>query len=166
VAALLAAAVVGWLAQAADHRASWAVVALGTVATVTLVVGLAAGRHEPLPAALALLGTAYAALLVLDDPPLDGRAAVLGAALLTIGELSYSSVELRSASRRDRDVVGRRVGWIALTALGALGLGGGILALADALHTGGVAVEALGVAAALGAVGLLVAAVAATRSAS
>jgi hypothetical protein len=155
--------IVGWLAQVADRRASWPVVALGIVATVTIVVAAAATRHEPVAAALGLLGAAYAALLVLDDPPLDGRAAVLGAALLAIGELSYSSIELRSTAPLDRDVVGRRIGWIALIALGALGVGGGILALADALHTDGVAVEVLGVTAALGVVGLLVAAVGSTK---
>lgn len=137
-------------------------VALGAVAMVTLVLALAGGRPEPLPAALGLIAAAYVVLLVLDNPPLDGRAVVFGAVLITIGELSYLSVELRGSTPAEPGVVARRVGWIAMTGLGALGAGGVLLALADGLHTGGVAAEAIGVAAALGAVGLLVIAVRST----
>ena len=50
----------------------------------------------------------------------------------------------------------RRVGWIAVLAMIALGLGAGIIAVVDVLRTGGLAVEVVGAAAAVGIVALLV----------
>ena len=54
---------------------------------------LAIGRPEPLAGVLVLLGTAYAVILAIDDPPLDGRSAIVGASLLAIGELAHLSLE-------------------------------------------------------------------------
>jgi len=126
------------------------------VASVVLVATLAAGRTEPIAAVLVLLGAAYAVTLVADDPTLDARSAIVGAALLAIGELAHLSVEARSAVTEEADAVARRVGSVAVLALIALGLGGIVLAVADLLRAGGLATEVVGVAAAVGAVGLLV----------
>lgn len=132
------------------------VAGIGALAVCGLVVTLAIGKPEPIVLALALLGAAYAVILVVDDPPLDARAAVVGAALLGIGELAHLSVEARAAVTEEADAVARRVLSVAMLALLALALGGALLALVDVLRTGGLAVEAVGVAAAIGAVGLLV----------
>ena len=106
--------------------------------------------------ALALLGAAYAAILVIDEPALDGRSAIVGAALLAIGELGYLSVEVRPAVTEEAGAATRRVAFVAMMTLFALGVGSAMLALVDLLRTGGIAIEAVGVAAAAGVVGLLV----------
>jgi hypothetical protein len=132
--------------------------AVGAVAIVGLVATLAAGRAEPIVIALALLGGSYAVILAIDDPPLDTRAAVVGAALLAIGELAHLSVVARSAVTEEAGALAQRVGSVAVLVLAALFVGGALSALVDLLRTGGLAVEVMGTAAALGAVGLLVAA--------
>jgi len=129
---------------------------MGAVATVGLAVTLAIGRPGPIVGALALLGGAYAVILVIDEPPLDGRAAIVGAALLTIGELAHLSVEARPAVTEEAGAAARRIAAVAVLALCALGLGGAVLAVVDVYRTGGIAIEVVGVAAAAGAVGLLV----------
>lgn len=133
----------------------WPVEIIGTIAVVVLGVTLAVGRTAPIGGALALLGAGYAVILVVDDPQLDARAAIVGAALLAIGELAYLSTEARSAVAEEAGAVGRRVGTVAVIALLALVLGGILIAVVDVLHTGGLAVEVVGAAAAVGAVGLL-----------
>lgn len=119
---------------------------------------LAAGRAEPIVGVLAVFGCAYSLILVIDDPPLDGRAAVVGAALLAIGELAHLSVVARSAVTEEAGAVARRVGTVAALVLAALAVGGALTALVDLLRTGGLAIEVIGTAAALGAIALLVAA--------
>ena len=146
------------LASLAGPDAAWSVRALGVVAIAGLMLTLAAGRAEPIVGVLAVLGCAYAVILVVDDPPLDGRAAVVGAALLAIGELAHLSVVARSAVAEEPGAVAWRVGTVAALVLAALVVGGALSALVDLLRTGGLAIEVLGTAAALGAVGLLVAA--------
>ena len=130
--------------------------AVGAVATTCLIATLTVGRAEPIVAALALLGAAYALILVIDEPVLDGRSAIVGAALLAIGELAYLSVEVRPAVTEEAGAATRRVAFVAMLTLFALGLGGAMLAVVDLLRTGGIAIEVVGVAAAAGVVGLLV----------
>ena len=130
--------------------------ALGAVATTCLVATLTIGRAEPIVGALALLGAAYALILVIDEPVLDGRSAIVGAALLAIGELAYLSVEVRPAVTEEAGAATRRVAFVAMLTLFALGLGGAMLAVVDLLRTGGSAIEAVGAAAAAGVVALLV----------
>lgn len=147
----------------ADVGTRWPVALLGAAATLTLVITLAFGRPEPVVGVLALLGAAYVVILVADVPALDARAAIVGAILLATGELAYASVEARVGGHRDAEVVLGRVGWIAASTLVALLVGGVVIAVVDLLGTGGLAVEALGAAAAVGAVGVLVAAARTTR---
>lgn len=105
---------------------------------------------------LALLGAAYALILVVDEPPLDGRSAIVGATLLAVGELAHLSVEARSAVTEEAGATARRIASVAVLALLALALGGAVLAVVDLLRAGGIVIEVVGVAAAAGAVGLLV----------
>jgi hypothetical protein len=102
-------------------------------------------------------------ILVVDDPPLDTRAAIVGAGLLAIGELAYLSVEARSAVSHESGVAARRVGSVAVLALLALASGAAVLAVVDRLRTDGFAIEVIGVGAAAAVVGLLVAAAHGTR---
>lgn len=152
----LAVGLTAWLYLVASADAAATVVALGGVAIACLVATLAVGRADSIVGALALLGAAYAVILVIDDPVLDGRSAIIGAALLAIGELGYLSVEVRPAVTEEAGAATRRVAFVAMMTLFALGVGSAMLALVDLLRTGGLAIEAIGVAAAAGAVGLLV----------
>ena len=72
--------------------------------------------------ALVLLGAAYAVILAIDEPPLDGRSAIVGALLLAVGELGYLSLGARSAVTDEAGTLARRIAWV-MTAglLGARG---------------------------------------------
>ncbi len=154
---MLAAALTAWLALAAGPDAARPVVGIGAAAVVTLALSLAIGRRpEPVAAALVLLAAAYVAVLVIDVPTLDSRSAVVGATLLAIGELAHLSLEARATVTGEAGTLARRVGWIAVLSMIALGLGASIIAVVDVLNTGGIAVEVIGVAAAVGIVALLV----------
>ena len=78
--------------------------------------------------------------------------------------LAHLSLGARTAVTQEAGAVAHRVAWIAVLALGAMALGGALLAIADLLRTGGIAIEVVGVAAAVGAVGLLVVAARETRA--
>lgn len=134
----------------------WPVAGIGSIAVACLVVTLVLGRPEPIAGVLALLGAAYAVILVVDDPPLDVRAAIVGAALLAVGELAYLSAEARAAVADEDGGTARRIGWVAVASLVALLVCGLLVAVVDVTRTGGLAIEAVGVAAAGGAIGLLV----------
>ena len=153
-----------WLASGAGSNAVRPVLVLGAAAAIVLALTLAVGRAEGIAAAVLLLGAAYAVTLVLDDPPLDARAAVVGAALLATGELAHLSLGARSAVTEEAGAAAHRLAWVAVLALAAMALGGAVLALTDLLRTGGVAVEVAGVAAAFAAVGILVLAARGARS--
>ena len=150
-----ATALAGWLAFIAGPEAVWPVEAIGALAVTGLAVTLVVGKPAPLGGVLALLGAAYAVILVLDDPALDTRSAIVGAALLAIGELAYLSTEARSAVTEEAGAVAWRVGTVAVLVLLVLFLGGALVALVDVLRTGGFAIEVIGAAAAVGAVGFL-----------
>jgi hypothetical protein len=127
---------------------SWPAAGIAVVTVTLLAVTLAVGRSEAVPVALALLGGEYVLVLVVDDPPLDTRAVLVGATLLVIGELSFLSLEVGSTTPGEPGAVARRVGFVAALALGALFVGSALLALADVVRAGGIAVDALGAAAA------------------
>jgi hypothetical protein len=160
----LTAGVTLWLASGAGSTAVRPVAGLGAAAAVLLVVTFVVRRPEGIAIALLLVGAAYAVTLIVDDPPLDARAAVVGAALLATGELAHLSLGARSAVTEEAGAIAHRVAWVAVLALAAMGLGGAVLALADLLRTGGIAIEVVGVGAALAAVGLLALAARETRA--
>ena len=144
------------LTLAAGKNATGPVATLGAVAVILLSVSLVARKHEPVAVTLALLGASYATILVIDSPPLDARAAVVGACLLAIGELAHAAIDARSAVTEEAGATARRIGSLALLVLGALFAGGTLVTLVDLLRTGGLVIDVLGAAAAAGAVGLLV----------
>jgi hypothetical protein len=152
----VAAGLVVWLATEAGAEAVRPVGTVGTIGVVALVLGLALARPEAIGIALALLGAAYAVILAIDDPPLDNRAVIVAAALLAVGELGYLSLETRAAVTEETGATARRVVWLTALAFLTLAVGSAVLAIVDLLRTGGLAIEAVGVAAAAGAVWLLV----------
>jgi hypothetical protein len=144
-----------WLASVAGPDARRAVSYVGALAVLGLVASVASGRFEGVVAVLAVLGGCYAVILVIDDPPLDGHAAVVGAGLLAIGELAHLSLASRTAVTDEAGGDARRVARIAVLALAAMAVGGVVLALVDLVRAGGIAVELVGAGAAIAAVGLL-----------
>jgi hypothetical protein len=129
------------------------VLALGLAgAALTAVAQLRAVALGP---ALALSGAAYAALLLVERPPLDARAAGVAAALLLVGELTGWARELGASTRDEPGNAWRRPIWLAGAAARTLGLGWLLLAVADAARVEGLAVEAVGAAAALAALVLV-----------
>jgi hypothetical protein len=111
------------------------------------------------PAAVALLGAGYALLLVIRDPALDGRAPLVAAGLLAAAELAYWSLELRAGIAEDAGALARRVALLLLVALAGMLLGALVLAVAGELGTGALWLEALGAAAAVAVLALVLGAV-------
>ena len=128
---------------------------LGIGLTGAVAVAAALVWAPALPAAIVLPAAAYATLLAVDDPPLDGRAAVLAACLVAIAGLVDWSIELRTTSPDEPGGRWRRLAWISLASIGALALGGALLAIVDLARTKGILVEVVGVLAALAALALV-----------
>ncbi len=138
-----------WLGVAAGPDAALPVTALGLVGAA--LTGAAVARPIALGPALAALGGAYVVLLLIDEPPLDSRAAGVAAALVVVGELVGWARELGSATGDEPGNAWRRPAWIAGAGLGALGLAWAVLAVADLARVEGLAIEAVGAVAALAA---------------
>lgn len=136
-----------WLGAAASTDAAAPVLALGT--TGAALTGAAVAWPAVLGPALSALAGAYAVALLVDDPPLDSRAAGLAAALVVTGELVGWARELRGVARDEPGNAWRRPAWIAGAGMGALGLAWVVLAIADLTRVQGLAIEAVGAVAAL-----------------
>jgi hypothetical protein len=128
--------------------------ALGLGAAALLAISLAVGRSRPIPWALVGLGAEYAVALRLDGAGLDPRAPLLAALLLVCGELAYWCLELRAPAADEPGLHPRRAALLAATGAAAFALGALLLAIAHAHAAGGIALQAAGVAGAVGAVGV------------
>ena len=145
-----------WLAVIADDgylvRASLVVT---VVALIVLAAGLVRSQPATVPAAIVLLGAEYVAILAFETDSLDARAPLVAGALFAVSELAYWSLELRVPVLDEPGTYLRRTALLALLVLGVIGVGAGVLALVEAVAAGGVAVDIIGAAAALGALALL-----------
>ena len=138
-----------WLTVEAGEGTEVVVAVFGvTGATLT---GVALLWPVVLGPALATSGAAYAALLAIDEPAVDARAAGVAAALVVTGELVGWSRELAKTSPDEPGGAWRRPAWIATIGIGTLFLVWALLAVVDLVRVEGLAVEALGAVAALGA---------------
>jgi hypothetical protein len=133
----------------ASSDAVGAVVGLGLAGAA--LTGAAVVAPVVLGPALAALAGAYVALLLIDEPPLDTRAAGVAMALVVVGELVGWARELAGATRDEPGNAWRRPVWIAGMGMSALGLAWGVLAVADLARVQGLAIEAVGAVAALAA---------------
>lgn len=138
---------------------------MGAAATFIIAGTVAIGRPEPIGVALALLGAAYGLILAVDITALDTRAAIVGAALLAVGELAYRSLEARAAAAEEGGAVATRVAWIGAQSLVALLFGGMLLVFIDVVRAGGIAAELAGAGVAVIAAGILIWAVRAGQAA-
>ncbi len=136
-----------WLTLAASDDAFVPVLALGALGALGIVV--ATVRSAALGPALGASASAYAILLVVDDPPLDGRAVGVAAALVLVGELVGWSRELASPTMDEPGNAWRRPVWIAGAAGGALLVAAVLLAVVDLARLDGLVVEVFGALAAL-----------------
>lgn len=150
----VALALTGWLALEGGATARPPVLAAGL--TGAGLVTLALLWPLLLAGGLTLLGGAYGVLLAVEEPPLDGRSVIVAAALLVVAGLVDWSVELRTTTPDEAGGLWRRPFWVAVGAIGTLGLGAVLLAVVDLVRTEGVVIEVLGTAAALTVVVLVV----------
>jgi len=135
--------------------------AAAACAVLALTAGLILRFAVAVPIAVILVGAEYAAVLGFEGEEIDLRAPLVAAALFAVAELAYWSLELRGAVVDEAGTYLRRVSLLALLVVGTVALGTGLLAVVEAISTRGPAFDALGAAAAVGALALV--AVAASR---
>ncbi len=133
------------------------------VALFVLAAGLALRLPVSVPAAIAVLGAEYVAILGFEADALDTRAPVVAGALLAVAELAYWSLELRGPIVDEAGTYLRRIALLATLVVSVVGVGAIMLALVEVVDAGGIAVDVLGAAAAFAALGLV--ALAARRTA-
>ena len=104
---------------------------LGGLAFLSLVTAVVLGWSPLVALSVGLVGAAYATRLALDDPSLDGKAALLGAGLLLTAELAYWSLEERERVATEPGESFRRLGLLIGLALAALAAGAALLVVAD-----------------------------------
>jgi len=129
--------------------------AVGLIAVLFLVITLFGRYAGLLPWVVALAGAEYAAFLVIRERSIDSYAPIYGAGLLLVAELAYWSIERRVPGPPGQGLTFRRATLVFAACVAAGGIGGLILAVSEASVNGGLWLEALGVAAAVGALALL-----------
>ena len=130
-------------------RLGLALGATGLVAAAVLTAALTLRMPSLIAPALVVLGGEYAVLFILRDAIVDVRAPLYGAGFLLVAELAFAALELR-AGTPDPGLIPRRAAALTGLALGGIVLGAIVLAAATLPLEGGVALEAVGVAAAVG----------------
>ncbi len=160
---LVGAGTATWLAVITEHGyLARANIVASVVALTVLAAGLALSISVTIPAAIALLGAEYVAILAFETDVLHTQAPLVAGALLAVAELAYWSLELRGHVVDESGTYLRRIALLATLVLGVVGLGAIMLTLVEVIEAGGIAVDILGATAALGALALL--ALAARRS--
>jgi hypothetical protein len=132
---------------AAGGRAPEVVAGVGAGGWALTALALAARWPALLPFGLAGVGAGYTVFLSLREQTVDSRAPLVAAAFFAAAELSYWSLE-RVEGRRDRWLLVRRLLLLGAAALGVALVGALLLVLTSGV-SGGVALEAFGVVAAV-----------------
>jgi hypothetical protein len=127
--------------DAAFQKADVRVTALALVALTAAIVH---GWSQLVPAAIAVVGGAYAVELAVDDAPLDLAAPAVGVGLLLAAELAYWSLDERGRAPSDTGQSVRRAALVAGGGASALVLSSVVLALVDPFDASGLAVDVLG----------------------
>jgi ABC-type Na+ efflux pump permease subunit len=126
-------------------EAGWRIAAFALLA---LVVAIVLGWTALLPLSLGALGAFYGLQLAVDDAGLDLATPLVAVGLVLTAELAYWSLEERERVAGKPGESLRRLVYVAAVALGAFIVVAVLLALVDAVRTGGLAVDLLGAAAA------------------
>ncbi len=129
--------------------------ALGTSGVVVLAVVLLLGLPQLVAVAAALVGGGYAASLAIGEGGVDLAAPLVGAGLLLACELAFWAHDIRATSPDEPGLRSLHAAWLSLLTLGTLAVGAALVTLVDVARVDGLAVEALGAAAALGVAAVL-----------
>jgi hypothetical protein len=124
-------------------------VRIAVVAFAALLAAIVRGWAWLVPGSVALVGGSYAAELAIDDAPLDLAAPLVAIGLLLAAELAYWSLDERNRATGDPGQGLRRAALVALGAAAALVLGSALLALVDEVRARGLALDLVGVLAAV-----------------
>lgn len=125
---------------------AWAAAVGGGLGVLLVAVGLVLRWPSAVTVGLALVGAAYGTALAVESKPIDRAAPVVAAALFLAAELAWWSLELRERIAAEAGSHLRRLAFLLTLALGALALGGVVLAVVDAVHVEGLAIVVLGAA--------------------
>jgi hypothetical protein len=120
------------------------------------VAGLLYAWPSLVTASLIGIGGVYAAQLVIDDEPLDLAAVFVGAGVLVTLELAQWSLEERERVRTIRGEAWRRLAFVCVLGVAAIGASATLVALVDVVRARGLAIDLLGTLAAATAVVALV----------
>ena len=129
--------------------------AFAAVALVLLVPGLAGGWHGFVNVALVALGGEYAVRFATEDRGLDAWTPLYAGGFVLLAELAHWSLERRVAAWAVPALLPRRLAVLAATVAGSTALAALVLVAAGAPAPGGVGLEAVGVAAAVLALGVV-----------
>jgi hypothetical protein len=138
-----------------DLHLRWLTLALGGLALAFLAAGLTTRSAAALGWGLAVLGGEYAVLFAAQGRALDEAAPVYAVGFVLVAELAFWSVERRVAAWSEPTLTERRLALLVGVCVGAAAVAALVLVLAAASGGGGIALEAVGVAAAIGALALL-----------
>ncbi len=128
---------------------------LAGLAVVLLAVGLAARSGPVLGWGLAALGGEYAVLFAAQSHALDELTPLYAGAFFLVAELAFWSIEPRVPAWSEPGLAERRLAYLAGVSAGAAAVAGLVLVVAAASGGGGAALEAIGVVATIGALGLV-----------
>ena len=138
-----------------DIELRWAALGLGGLAIAFLAVGLAFRSGAVLGWGLAALGGEYAVLFAAQGQALDELTPVYAGAFVLVAELAFWSIERRIPAWSEPGLTEWRLAYLFGISAGAAAISAVVLVLAAASGGGGVALEAIGVAAAIGALVLV-----------
>ena len=155
VAALAAAAGLAAYPAVQDIDLRRLALALAGLAVVLLAAGLAARSGPVLGWGLAALGGEYAVLFAAQSHALDELTPLYAGAFFLVAELAFWSIEPRVPAWSEPGLVDRRLAYLAAVSAGAAAVAGLVVIVAAASGGGGAALEAIGVAATIGALGLV-----------
>jgi hypothetical protein len=156
--AVVAAAALAAYPAAQDLRFQWAALAFAVLAVLLLTAGVAVRSLNALGFGLAALGADYAVLFVAEGGALDRFTPAYAAGFMLVGELGFWSIEGRVPAWSEPAVAEWRLARLAVACVGAAALSAFVLVVAAAATgTGGLALESLGVAAAIGSLALITA---------
>ena len=153
---MLAAAALAAYPASQSLDLQWAAFAFAVAAVLLFVAGVVFRSAGTLGFGLAALGADYAVLFVAEGGALDRFTPAYAAGFMLVAELGFWAIESRITAWSEAAVAEWRLAWIAGTCIGAAAVAAlALVAAAAATGTGGLALESLGVVAALGSLVLI-----------
>ncbi len=128
---------------------------VGITAVIILAGGLVLGWQSAIRWTLLVLGLAYVVTLVAGQAALDARSPMYAGGLLLLAELGYWSVGASLPAQADSGVSAQRVIAIVITVLTAIGVGALLFLVAGLPIAAGATLTAVGIGAAIAAMGII-----------